>query len=83
MWGCLSAMGGLEDALPWDNMGSEDLDGPVGLGGAEYLGGGSLLVSVGDQFLRHSPGPCSPLPVSSGVTLNVVFPFISEDLPVP
>lgn len=56
---------------------------PMGLGGAEYLGGGSLLVSVGDQFLRHSPGPCSPLPISSGVTLNVVFSFIPEDLLVP
>ena len=76
-------MGGLEEALPQDNKGSQDLGGPVGLRGAEYLGGGSLLVSVGDQLLRHSPGPCSPLPVSSGVTLNVVFPFIPEDLLVP
>ena len=64
-------------------MGSQDLGGLVGLGGAEYLEGGSLLVSVGDQLLRHSPGPCSPLPVSSGVTLNVVFSFIPEDLLVP
>ena len=83
MWGSLSAMGGLEEALPRDNMGSQDLDGPVGLRGAEYLGGGSLLVSVGDELLRHSSGPFSPLPISSGVMLNVVFPFIPEDLLVP
>ena len=60
---------------------SQDLDGPAGLRGAEDSGGGSLL--VGDQLPRHIPGPCSPLHVSSGVALHVVFPFIPEDLLVP
>ena len=76
-------MGGLEEALPQDNKGSQDLGGPMGLRGAEYLGGGSLLVSVGDQLLRHSPGPCSPSPHILWCNANVVFPFIPEDLLVP
>ena len=38
------------------------------------------LVSGGGNLLRHSPGPCSPLLVSSGAVLNVVFHFMPEVL---
>ena len=58
---------------------SQDSEEPAGLRGAEDRGE-APLVSGGAHLLTHSPRPCSPLPVSSGIALNVVLHFIPEVL---
>lgn len=66
-------MGGREEILPQDNT-------VTGLGRAGETRERLPLVAGGAHFLTHSPRPCSPLPVSSGVALNVVLHFIPEVL---
>ena len=58
---------------------SQDSEEPAGLRGAEDRGE-APLVAGGAHLRTHSPRPCSPLPVSSGVALNVVLHFIPEVL---
>ena len=60
---------------------SQDSDDPARMRGAEDWDTSPVL--VWDTLLMHSPWPCSPLFLPSGMALNVVFSFIPEVLLVP